>query len=256
MDQGLIPLEKAQQVLSHMHLLFIEYVARRVGFTRFNAVSKDPEFITLQTDSLTGVLQRHGPHAKERSARAIEGFVWNSLRLWHLVAHDLGGRHVYETTAELASLLRQPTPELQTWKRPRLPVPSLAMRVPPEAGLTLTLKDSPPREVTEVYAVEALPPNHQWAVWIHAPIDEHLSESVYLELLFSPKGSFEDGLARAHDMFQNGSTSIQGWRECVRWLAAAMRYLAEGGVRHEYIHRPPDAEPERRILLGTLAGLH
>src|SRR4051794_19186504 len=73
MDQGLIPLEKAQLVLSHMHLLFIEYVARRVGFTRFNAVSKDPEFVTLQTDSLTGVLQRHGPHAKERSARAIEG---------------------------------------------------------------------------------------------------------------------------------------------------------------------------------------
>ena len=255
MNEGRLPWEKAQQVLSHVHHLVIEHIARRVGFTRFSAVYKDQEFITLQTDSLAGVLQRHGPFAQERYARAVEGFAWTSLRLWHLVAHDLGGRHVYEVTPEVAELLRRAPPE-NPWKTPRLPVPALMMLVPREAELTLTLKGFPPRDVTEIYVVEAEPPGHQWAVWIHAPIDERIAESVYLELPFSPEGTLEDGLARAHDMFQEGSPTVEGWKDCVRWFAATIRYLTEGGAHREDSLQLPEGARERRVVIGAPEDLH
>ncbi len=256
MNEGRLPWEKAQGVLTHMHYLVIEHITRRVGYTRFRAVCRDPEYITLQTDSLCGVLQRHGPFAQERYARAVEGFAWSSLRLWHLVAHDLGGRHVYEPTPEVAALLRQAPPE-NPWKMPRLPVPSLLMLVPPEADLSLTLKGSPSRRVTEIYVVEASPPKHQWSVWVHAPIDERIAESVYLELPFTLDGDFEEGLAQAHDLFQDGSPDIDGWRQSVRWFAAAIRAVVEGEAQlEEYIHHTQEGKSERRTLIGTSDGLH
>lgn len=255
MNEGRLPWEKAQQVLTHMHHLVIEHIARRVGFTRFSALCKDPEFITLQTDSLAGVLQRHGPFAQERYARAVEAFGWNSLRLWHLVAHDLGGRHSYEPTAEVAGLIRQAPPE-NPWTAPRLPVPSLLMMVPPEAGLSLTLKGFPSREVTEIYAVEAPPPGHHWAVWVHAPIDERIAESVYLELPLSTSANLDDALGKAYDMFQHGSPSVEGWKECVRWFAAAIRYLVEGGAPREFSHRCQEDRPEQRVHIRAAEDLH
>ncbi|MFL5345349.1 MAG: hypothetical protein ACJ8AT_11175 [Hyalangium sp.] len=255
MNEGRLPWEKAQQVLSHVHHLIIEHITRRVGFTRFSVLYKDPEFITLQMDSLAGSMQRHGPFAQERYARAVEGFAWTSLRLWHLVAHDLGGRHIYQPTPEVAELLRK-APPVNPWKTPRLPVPSLMLLVPPEARLTLSLKGFPSRDVTEIYAVEAEPPGHQWSMWIHAPIDERIAESVYLELTFPPNGTLEDGLATAHDMFQDGSPSIDGWKECVRWFAATMRYLAEGGGKQEDTLPSPEAKPEQRVLIDVPDSLH
>jgi hypothetical protein len=255
MNEGRLPWDKAQQVLTQIHHLVIEHIVRRIGFTRFSTLYKDDEFITLQTDSLAGVLQRHGPFAQERYQRAIEGFAWTSLRLWHLVAHDLGGRHVYEATSEVAALLRR-APPVNPWRSPRLPVVSLVMLVPPEAELTLTLKGFPPRDVTEIYAVEAEPPGHQWALWIHAPIDERIAESVYLELPFAAEGSLEEGLTHAHDMFQDSSPTIDGWKECVRWFAAAMRYLTEGGAQRERFVPMPHRAPERRVIISIPESLH
>jgi hypothetical protein len=255
MNEGRLPWEKAQQVLSHVHHLVIEHITRKVGFTRFSDVYKDPEFLTLQMDSLAGTIQRHGPFAQERYHRAVEGFAWTSLRLWHLVAHDLGGRRVYQPTAEVAELLRKAPPE-NPWKTPRLPVPSLLMLVPPEAKLTLKLQGFPTRDVTEIYAVEAEPPGHQWSVWVHAPIDERIAESVYLELPFSPEGNFEDGLASGHDMFQDGSPAIEGWKDCVRWFAAAMRYVLEGGGKHEESPPAQEGQPDRRVIIRAPEGLH
>ena len=248
MNEGRLSWEKAQKVLGLMHYLFIESIVRRVGFARFRAVLEDPEYLALQAESVAHEQQRQGPFPEERYARAIESFAWNSLRHWHFVAHDLGGRHTYEVTPKLAQLLRRPPPLEEPWRRPRLPVPSLLVIVPAEAGLSVTLKGFAARSVTEIYVVEAPPPQHQWAVWIHAPIDESLNESVYLELPFSTEGTFEDSLGHAHDMFQGDSPSIEGWKECVRWLAAAMRYLAEGGTRREFPFE--EVESTRRVLIG------
>ncbi|MBN1207027.1 MAG: hypothetical protein JXB05_19235 [Myxococcaceae bacterium] len=256
MNEGRLSWEKAQQVLSHTHYLFIEHIARRVGFTRFSDVYKDPEFVTLQVDSLAGNLQRHGPFPQERRVQALESFAWNSLRQWHLVAHELGGRNVYDITPRLAEALRPSGSSEPPWRAPRLPMPSLLMLVPPEAELSLKLEGFPAREVTEIYAVEAPAPGHQWAVWVHAPIHEALAESVYLELPFSEEGTFEEGLARAHDLFQEDSPAVEGWRDCVRWFAAAMRYLAEGGVHQERSLQPEEQEPGRRVLLGAPEALH
>jgi len=248
MNEGRLSWEKAQQVLGHMHYLFIEYIVRRVGFTRFSAVLKDPEYLALQAESVSHEQQRQGPFPQERYTRAVESFTWNSLRHWHFVAHDMGGRHIYEITPKLAQLLRRMQPLEGPWPKPQLPVPSLLLLVPPEAELAVTLRGFASREVTEIYVVESPPPQHQWAVWIHAPIDEQLHESVYLELPFTSGSSFEDGLSHAHDMFQGDSPRIEGWRECVRWLAAAMRYLAEGGTRLEF--QPEELEPMRRVRIG------
>jgi hypothetical protein len=248
MNEGRLSWEKAHRVLGQMHYLFIESIVRRVGFTRFSAVLEDPEYLALRAESVAHEQQRQGPFPEERYARALESFAWNSLRHWHFVAHDLGGRHIYELTPRLAQLLRRPPSLEQPWRRPRLPVPSLLVVVPAEAELRITLKGFASRRVTEIYVVESPPPQHQWAVWIHAPIDESLSESVYLELPFSEGSTFEDGLRLAHDMFQGDSPSIEGWRECVRWLAAAMRYLAEGGAHTEL--RPARMELSRRVLIG------
>jgi len=253
MNEGRLSWEKAQQVLGQMHYLFIEHIVRRVGFAHFSAVLEDPEYLALQAESLAHEQQRQGPFPEERYARALESFAWNSLRHWHFVAHDLGGRHIYEITPRLAQLLRRPPPLEEPWRRPRLPVPSLLVIVPEEAGLAVTLKGFASRGVTEIYVVEAPPPQHQWAVWLHAPIDEYLNESVYLELPFSPGGTFEESLGHAHDMFQGESPSIEGWKECVRWLAAAMRYLAEGGARMEF--QPEELEPSRRVLIGASEAL-
>lgn len=253
MREGRLSWEKAQQVLSHMHYLFIEYIVRRVGFTRFGAVLEDPEYLELQAESVLQEQQGGGPLPRERYVRALESFAWNSLRYWHFVAHDLGGRHVYEIIPELARLLRKAQPYEQPWKTPRLPVAALSLIVPPEADLFITLKGFTPREVTEIYVVESPPPQHQWAVWIHAPIDGYLNESVYLELPFSPGSTFEDGLASSHDMFQGDSPGIDGWRDCVRWAGAAMRYVAEGGARHEF--QPEEMDPVRRVCIGVAEAL-
>jgi hypothetical protein len=238
LTEGRLSWNRAQQVLSHVHHLVVEHIARRVGFTRFEALYKDVEFVTLRAETLANIFRRHGPHAHERYARAAEGFAWTSLRLWHLVAHDLGGRHVYEATPELARLARQRLPGV-SFKSPRLPVSALLLLVPREAELTLKLKGFPAREVTEIYAVEAPAPGRSWALWVHAPIDERIAESVYLELPFPPEGTLEQGLARAHDMFQDASPAVEGWRECVRWFAAVMCCLSEGARAGESQPPPP-----------------
>jgi hypothetical protein len=256
MNEGRQAWEKGQYVLGHVPYLVIEYVARRVGFTRFSSVYMDPEFTALQMNSLSRVFQCHSPFPEQRYVRALEEFAWRSLRHWHLVAHDMGGRHLYEVTPSLAHLLRLPELLERPWRAPRLPVPSLLLLVPPEAGLALTVEGFPPRAVTEMYAVESPPPKHQWSVWLHAPVDEYFAESVYLEMLFFPDDSLEEGLERAHDMFVGGAPVIQGWKESVRWLAASMRYLAEGGTRQECRPHRPEMNPGRRILLGAADALH
>ncbi len=249
MNEGRLHRERALQVLSHMHYLFIESITRRVGFTRFGALIADPEYKALQTESVMQEYRRQGPISRERYVCALEAFAWNSLRHWHFVAHDLGGRNVHEVTPGLARLLRKAQAHEQPWKTPRLPVSALSLIVPAEAGLTVTLKGFAPREVTEIYIVEALRPQHQWAMWIHAPIDGHLNESVYLQLSFSPESTFEEGIASAHDMFQDGSPNVEGWKDCVRWAGAVMRYVAEGGIRQEF--QPGESEPVRRVCIGV-----
>lgn len=248
MNEGRLPWEKAQQVLGHMHYLFIEYIVRRVGFTRFGAVLEDPEYLALQAQSVLHAQQRQGSAPQERYDRALESFAWNSLRHWHLVAQDFGGRNLYGISPELAHLLREAQPHEEPWRNPRLPGPAVMMLVPPEADLVITVKGFASRDVTEIYIVESPPPRHQWAVWLHAPIDEYLNESVYLELSFSTGGTFEDGLTNAHDMFQGESPDIHGWRDCVRWVGAAMRYLAEGGACQEL--QPGELDPMRRVRIG------
>ncbi len=253
MNEGRLSWEKGQQVLGHMHYLFIESIVRRVGFTRFGAVLEDPEFKALQAESILQEQQGGGSAPQERHARALEAFAWNSLRHWHFVAHDLGGRNAYEIAPQLARLLHKTQPHEQLWGTPRLPVPSLSLIVPPQADLAVTLKGFAARDVTEIYVVESPPPQHQWSMWIHAPIDGYLSESVYLELPFPAGSTFEDGLAAAHDMFQGDSPDIEGWRDCVRWAGAVLRYVAEGGARQEIPAGEMDSV--RRVRVGITEAL-
>src|SRR5262245_41203835 len=116
MDEGRLPWVKGQQVLGLMHYLFVEYIVRRVGFRRFSDVLGDSEYRTLQEASVTQEGKNLGPIAPERYARALETFAWTSVRHWHLVAHDRGGRHIYEITPELARLLRQTQPLEEPWR--------------------------------------------------------------------------------------------------------------------------------------------
>jgi hypothetical protein len=128
-------------------------------------------------------------------------------------------------------------------------VPALLLLVPHTAGLTLAQRGRRPCLVTELYAVESPPPHHLWAVWLHAPINDDYSETLYIEVPFPPEGSLEQGLAKAHDVFHEGVPVATGWDRCIRWLAAAMRYLAEGGARIQ-------EEPSRRLLLGASRAFH
>jgi hypothetical protein len=233
MNTGRLDWSKARDVLGHMPYLVIEYICRRVGSTRFRDVCMDPEFIALQGRGATRVLQRQVASPDESDARALEDFAWHCLRRWHLVAHDLAGRHTYEVAPALAHMLRQPELLEQPWETPSVPVPAVLLVVPPEAELTLAQRGASPRAVTELYVVESQPPQHQWAIWIHAPLDEDFAESLYVELPFAPEGSLEEGMELARDLFQGGTPTAHGWRDCVRWLAAVMRYLVEGSARPE-----------------------
>ncbi|MDC0710772.1 hypothetical protein POL68_20010 [Stigmatella sp. ncwal1] len=250
LNEGRLAWEKGRHVLGHVPYLLIEYIARRAGFTRFRAISTDPEFVALKTNSFAQVLQRHGTFPPGLYAGALEAFSWNALRHWQLVAHDLGGRHAYAVTPSLAQLVRQPETLSQPWRTPRLPVPSLMLMVPPEAGLTLTQRGFRAHAVTELYVIESLPPVHQWSVWIHAPVDEHFAESLYVELPLPPGSSLQEGIENAQDLFLERRPIALGWQECVRWLGAILRALAEGGAR--LLEGPS----RRRILLGAVKGLH
>jgi len=269
MNAGRMPWSKAREVLGHMPYLVIEYIARRVGFTRFRDVCLDPEYIALQGSSVARMIQHHVGFPEPGPARALEDFAWHSMRHWHLVAHDLAGRHTYEVAPALAHRLRQPGAPPAARQRPCVPSAAVLLVVPPEAQLTLAQWGAPPRAVTELYVVESAPPQHQWSVWIHAPIDEDYAESFYVELPFGPGASLEEGLERARDLFRSGAPSAQGWKDCVRWLAAAMRYLAEGGARPESLPsedrtargealhaRLREMEPGRRVLTGAADILH
>jgi hypothetical protein len=233
MNAGRLPWGKARDVLSHMPYLVVEYICRRVGFTRFRDVCMDPEFITLQGNGAARLLQRHVAFPVEGPARPLEDFAWHCMRHWHLVAHDLAGRHTYEVAPALADRLRQPELLDRPWQSPRVPVAAMLLIVPAEAQLTLAQWGAPPRAVTELYVVESAPPEHQWSVWIHAPVDEDFAEALHVELPFAPGSSLEDGIELSRDVFQGSAPTAQGWKDCVRWLAAAMRYLAEGSTRPE-----------------------
>jgi hypothetical protein len=260
MNAGRLPWGKARAVIGHMPYLVVESIARRVGFTRFRDVCLDPEFIGLQGNSVARMLQRHVGFPEPGPARAVEDFAWHFMRHWHLVAHDLAGRHTYEVAPALAHRLRQPEVLDQPWSRPCVPAASVLLVVPPEAQLTLAQWGGAPRVVTELYVVESAPPQHQWAVWIHAPVDNDFAEGLYVELPFGPEASLEDGLERAQDLFQSAAPTAHGWKDCVRWLAAAMRYLAESGSRADSLLAPraqlPEVNLERRILTGAVDLLH
>jgi hypothetical protein len=258
MNAGRMPWGKARNVIGHMPYLVIEYIARRVGFTRFRDVCLDPEFIALQGSGVARMLQRHVGFPEPAPARALEEFAWHSMRHWHLVAHDLAGRHTYEVAPALAHRLRQPEVLGQPWRTPCLPVASVLLVVPPEAQLTLAQWGGAPRVVTELYAVESSPPQHQWSVWIHAPGDDDFAEALHVELPFGPEASLEDGIDRARDLFQSEAPTAHGWKDCVRWLAGAVRYLAENASLPE-ARVSPDAlacGPPRRILAGAADILH
>lgn len=260
MNAGRMPWGKARAVIGHMPYLVIEYIARRVGFTRFRDVCLDAEFIALQGNSVARMLQRHVGFPEPGPARALEDFAWHSMRHWHLVAHNLAGRHTYEVAPALAHRLRQPEVLDQPWRRPCVPAAAVLLVVPPEAQLTLGQWGAPPRVVMELYVVESAPPQHQWAVSIHAPVDDDFAEALYVELPFGPEASLEDGIERARDLFQSAAPIAHGWKDCVRWLAAAMRYLEESGARSDgllALREPlPELAPGRRILTGAADLLH
>jgi hypothetical protein len=249
MREGRLSFDKARYVLGRVPYLVVEYIVRRVGFTRFKDLATDPEFLALQVKGLARVFMRQGPLLQERYDRVLEDFAWNTLLHWHLVAHDLGGRRRYGVTRALAHVLSQPEVLRQDWDTPRLPVPTLMVRVPPTAGLTLTQRGRSPALVTELYAVEAPAPQRQWSVWLHAPINEEYAETLYIEVPLPAEGSFEQGLALARDVFHERVPDARGWDDCVRWLAAAMRYLMEGGARVQ-------EEPGHHLLLGASGAMH
>jgi hypothetical protein len=250
LGEGRLAWDKGRQVLAHVPYLFIESIAQRTDFTRFGSITSDPDFIALRGQSLAHALHRGGSFPPGLYLKALDAFGWNALRHWQLVAHDLGGRHAYQATPSLAALMRQPEALARPWRTPRLPVSSLLLVVPPEAGLTLTQRGFRPHAVTELYAVESPPPVHRWSVWIHAPIDEDFAGSLYLELPLEPGGSLEQGIGNAKDLFRERPPRALGWQECVRWLAATVRALAEGRARLQ-----PGPSP-RRHLLSAVEGLH
>lgn len=250
LSEGRLPWEKGRRVLSHVPYLLIESIVQRTGFARFGALTADPAFIALRGQSLAHVLHRRGTFPPALYLKALDAFTWSALRHWQLVAHDLGGRHAYQVTPSLAALMRQPEALSRPWRTPRLPVPALLLVVPPEAGLLLTQRGFRPHAVTELYVIESPPPEHRWSVWLHAPIDANFAASLYLELPLPPGGSLEAGLAHAKDLFLERSPRALGWQECVRWLAATLRTLTEGGARLQ-----PGPSP-RRGLLSAVKGLH
>jgi hypothetical protein len=240
MNAGRLDWGKARQVLGHMPYLVVEYICRRVGFTRFRDLCMDPEFIALQGSSAARVLQRRVILPEESEEPPLEDFAWRARRHWHLVAHDMAGRHTYEVSPALAHALRQPGPLHRPWRRPSVPVPAVLLVVPAEAQLTLAQLGAAAHVVTELYVVESPSPQHQWAVWIQAPIDEGFAESLFVEVPFEPRGSLEDGLELARDVFQGGAPTAHGWKDCVRWLAAVMRYL--------FTEPAEQMAPGRRVL--------
>jgi hypothetical protein len=245
MNAGRLPWGRARTVLKHMPYLVIEYLCRRLGFTRFRDVCTDPEFVTLQGGGVAQLLERHGAVLDERHAQALEDFTWQALRHWHLVAHDMAGRHTYEVAPSLAHALRQPERMDRPWKAPGIPVPAVLLVVPAEAQLTLAQWGAAPRAVTELYVVESPPPQRQWSIWIHAPVDEDFAQALFVELPLPVGASLEDGLEHAIDVFQGEAPSAQGWKECVRWLAAAVRSLSER-----------NSPLESRVLQGSVGLLH
>jgi hypothetical protein len=249
-SEGHLDWEKGRRVLGHMPYLFIETLVQRTGFARFGALTEDPTFIALRGQSLAHVLHQRGTFPPALYLKALDAFAWNVLRHWQLVAHDLGGRHAYQVTPSLAALMRQPEALSAPGRVPRLPGPALLVVVPPEAGLLLAPRGFRPQAVTELYVIESPPPDHRWSVWIHAPLDGNFAESLYLELPLSPSGSLDVGIAHAKDLFRERPPRALGWQECVRWLAATLRALAEGGARLQ-----PGPSP-RRSLLSAVKGLH
>ncbi|SET72310.1 hypothetical protein SAMN05443639_10467 [Stigmatella erecta] len=250
LNEGRLAWEKGRRVLGHVPYLLIESIVQRTGFARFGALAADPAFIALRGQSLAHVLHQQGTFPPALYLKALDAFAWNALRHWQLVAHDLGGRHAYQVSPSLAGLMRSPGPLARPGWTPRLPVPALLLVVPSEAGLVLTLRGGRPHAVTELYVIESPPPEHRWSVWIHAPIDRNFAESLYLELPLPPGGSLEAGVAHAKDLFLERPPRALGWQECVRWLAATLRTLAEGGARLQ-----PGPSPRRR-LLSAVKGLH
>jgi hypothetical protein len=233
LDAGRLSREKAGHMLAHLPFLLIERICQRVGFTRFDALILSPEFVDATAFSVDEYDQRVGPLSEEQREQLILRAAHNALRPWHLVAQDMGGHRVYEVTPVLAQMLRDTPPRNPPCDTLFLPVPSLLLVVPAEANLTLWDRDGAPRRVTEIYAVEAPPPERRWYLWICAPRDAEIVMTEYVNVSLPPASFLETTIRWTEDALAATAQRSAGWPDCLRWFAGAMRYLADGGVQRE-----------------------
>jgi hypothetical protein len=234
MRAGRLPRLKADHMRGFLLFLLVESVCRRIGYNHYGALLLDREFIDTIAAELDVQDLLQGPFSNQQREQFALQATADALHNWHYVAQDLAGNPIYTVTPMLARTLREP----QTCPWPcatlRLPVPALMLLVPPEADLTLEHEGGQRPRVTEIYVVESPAPERRWFLWICAPLDERVVVTEYLNVGLADRGSLEDSLREteaAHASSANASST--GWPRCVRFLAGAMRYLADGGVHQE-----------------------
>jgi hypothetical protein len=250
MRAGRLPRLEADHMRGFLLFLLIERICRRIGYTHYGALLLDPEFIHEIAAELEVQARQQGFSKQQREHFALQ-VSSDALCYWHYVAQDLAGNPVYTVTAALARRLCESPPRELACAALRLPVPALALVVPPEAGLTIEYEGGRPSRVTEIYVVEAPAPERRWFLWLCAPADARVVVTEHLNLELSESGSLEQALQRtaaAHASCPGPVT--RGWPQCIRFLAGAMHYLREGGAHHELW-----LDEEVRRLHGQLAEL-
>jgi hypothetical protein len=267
MRAGRLPREKGEHMLGYLLFLLVEGVCRRIGYTCYEALLKEPKFILDMAAEMDIQQRLYGSASEQWREQFAMQAARDALDTWHLVAQDLAGNLVYEVTPALGWALRHPPPHDLSCDDLRLPVPALLLIVPAEAELTLVDDAGQPHRVTEIYVIESPTPERRWYLWICAPMDERAVRTEYVNVELSAQ-SLESTIRATQAAHATAGRAASDWPQCVRCLAGAMRYLDAGGLSREHwfdkevqqIHERlaqlgPNKQKQRDVLRAKLQGM-
>jgi hypothetical protein len=267
-EKGKLTQQEGAGAVRYALLAVVERVAERVGYTRYVDLMKDPELTDALRFAMDDISERHRVEAPEAREQLRQSTFQTVLRHWHLVVHEQRGRQRYEITADLARrLLKETTGEVPC-DGLRLPVDSLLLVVPEDAGLTGRLPGGVTAPVTEIYAVEspAPQPGRAWFLWMCLREPSGATSYSLVNVYLAPGATLEQGMAFTRS--QGGPGQDPAWEACCRLLAGVARHLAGGSPpRHEWydeeareLHEklsalPKGAKQEREALRERLRAI-
>jgi hypothetical protein len=248
-ERGVLTAQEGSGAVRYALLAVVERVAERVGYTRYVDLMKDAELSAALNFALEDISRRHNINTPETWEHLRQSTLQTTLRHWHLVVHEQRGRQRYEVSADLARRLLKETPGELALEGLRLPVDSLLLVVPEEAGLAGRLPDGVTAPVTEIYVVESpAPQGRAWFLWMCLREPSGTSAYSLVNVYLNQGATLDQALAFTRS--QGGAAQDPIWEDCCRLLAGAARHLAQGG--HSRVEWYDETARELTEKLATL----